>query len=726
MVTATHYDPVGELLGKLSGVLPAGDDQWVALCPAHEDSRPSLSIGRGDDGRALVTCHAGCNPASVAYAVGLTVGDLFQDRRKPGDGPKIVATYDYRDEHGELLYQVVRREPKDFRQRKPKPGGGWEHSIKGVRRVLYRLPELLASDSKTDDVILCEGEKDVDRARQAGFVATCNSGGAGKWPSDCNEHLRGRSVVIIIPDSDKPGRDHAAAVAKSLEGIARSILIVELKDIVGDGYRPIAKDLSAWFDDGHTADHLRGLIRAAGPTAKLIEASAAVPPWVPFPTDVLPYPLAEFVRASAAAIGCDEALVALPLLGALAGAVGNARRVKLKRTWSEPAVLWACTIGDSGGHKSPGLEAGSRPVFDRFREARREFKQALAKWQEAMETWKAAGAEGPEPEEPKLLAPWIDDATIEAVGAILVENERGTMVIAEELAGWFGSHDQYRSSSKGGDSAKWLRMHGGRELRIDRRTGTPRTLYIPFASVSLTGTIQPGILRKQLTADNRASGMAARLLFAWPPRRPIRWNDAEVDEETTEAVADLFTWLYGLDLWTDSKGDRKPSLVPLADDAKSLFREFVNDHGEEHAGQSGDLAAAFSKLIGYAARFALLFALVRMHTRETDEPFEQVDRQSMADGIALARWFSQEAIRVYRLIDAGQEEQDRTDLLDWIRRQGGSVTPRDVARKGPASCRAAGEAEKSLRDLVARGLATAALVQPDGPGRPAETFTLTS
>ena len=532
----------------------------------------------------------------------------------------------------------------------------------------------------------------------------------GRANDHCNGHIaettRNNTLISLAGSMRRRGFD--------VEAIEAALHVKNRKDCkppLPDGDISIIARSAGRYDPDHEA-------------SKPVERDAPIPSWEPFPTHLLPYPLSDYVRAGAAAINCDESFVALPLLCSVAGAIGNTRRVKIKRTWSEPAVLWGATVGESGSAKSPGNETGTRPVFDAQREARRQFKQDFAKWQQEHEAWRQNGEQGPEPEEPRLPVYWIDDATVEAVGAILLENERGTFVASEELAGWFGSFDAYRKG-KGGDAAKWLRMHGGRELRIDRRTGTPRVLYIPFASVSITGTIQPGILRKQLTAENRDSGMAARLLFAWPPRRPIRWTDAEVDEETSEAVADLFTWLYSLELWTDARGDRKPSLVPLSDDAKDLFRQFVDDHGEEHAAQSGDLAAAFSKLIGYAARFALLFALVRMQTRETDEPTEAVDRQSMADGIALARWFSSEAVRVYRLIDAGQAEQDRAELVDWIRKKGGTVTPRDVQRLGPSRCRQSSEV--MLRDLVARGLATAELTQPgENGGRPAECFTITT
>src|SRR2546422_10634473 len=79
---------------------------WSAKCPAHEDEKASLSIGEGADGRVLVHCHAGCSNEAIVAALGLELKDLFSESRTPSR--EIAATYDYVDENGALLFQVVR------------------------------------------------------------------------------------------------------------------------------------------------------------------------------------------------------------------------------------------------------------------------------------------------------------------------------------------------------------------------------------------------------------------------------------------------------------------------------------------------------------------------------------------------------------------------------------------------------------------------------------------
>jgi hypothetical protein len=159
--------------------------------------------------------------------------------------PRIVASYDYLNEAGTLLYQVVRWEPgfegekKTFRQRRPDGSGGWINGLGDVRRVLYRLPELIKADAQCP-VFIVEGEKDADNLWAIERIATTCAMGAGKWRSDYNEALRGRHVAIL-PDNDDPGRKHAAEVARALTGIAASVITVELPNLPPKG------DVSDWL-----------------------------------------------------------------------------------------------------------------------------------------------------------------------------------------------------------------------------------------------------------------------------------------------------------------------------------------------------------------------------------------------------------------------------------------------------------------------------------------------
>lgn len=244
-----------KLLNSLGGVKELGDQKWQACCPAHDDNRASLSITETTDGTVLVKCHAGCPTTDVLAGVGMNLADLFPRHQSNGHAngqSRIVDEYTYRDIGGELLFQVVRFDPKGFRQRRPKDGGGWEWRVKGTKIVPYRLPELAAADTEKT-VFVVEGEKDVDRLRSLGMIATCNAGGAGKWRDEHASYLAGRRMVIV-PDNDDAGLKHAQQVAKSLAGRAASVKIVAIPGLPDKG------DISDWLDGGGTIEELAELV----------------------------------------------------------------------------------------------------------------------------------------------------------------------------------------------------------------------------------------------------------------------------------------------------------------------------------------------------------------------------------------------------------------------------------------------------------------------------------
>lgn len=189
-------------------------------------------------------------------------GPGFSEQRPPDPKAQIVATYDYTDENGDLIFQVCRMEvpdrpdiPKTFRQRRPDPGGrdGWNWKRGDVRQVPYRLAEVIEALSQDLLIFIVEGEKDADRLWAAGIPATCNAGGAGKWPDGLNGFFNGARVVIL-PDNDEPGRKHRNIVGAALHRIAREVLWLDLPGLPEKG------DPFDWLDAGHDAAELYDLL----------------------------------------------------------------------------------------------------------------------------------------------------------------------------------------------------------------------------------------------------------------------------------------------------------------------------------------------------------------------------------------------------------------------------------------------------------------------------------
>jgi 5S rRNA maturation endonuclease (ribonuclease M5) len=216
-------------------------------------------VSAGDDGRVLVHCHGGCTQEAVidalrarglwheggypTKAMRVISGGLdFNNVPSQPENKRIAATFDYTDPNGTLLYQVVKYDPKDFRQRRPDGNGGWIRDLKGVQRVLYRLPELLKYPEGT--LFACEGEKDADRIASLGYCATTVA--SGTWTGIDLTPVAGRDV-IVLEDADKAGVKKALQTATSLHPVAKSVRIVRLpgQEFTAESN---GKDVSDWLD----------------------------------------------------------------------------------------------------------------------------------------------------------------------------------------------------------------------------------------------------------------------------------------------------------------------------------------------------------------------------------------------------------------------------------------------------------------------------------------------
>ncbi len=218
---------VHDWLGKLEKVRKIAGG-WQTLCPAHTDTKRSLSIKEADD-KILVKCFAGCDAPAIVAALGLELKDLFVEKSNnfhtngKAESKRIVATYDYTDESGKLLYENVRFEPKDFRQRRFDASGKEIWNLNDTRRVPYRLPELIEGKKNAAEIWLCEGEKDADNLRSLGFTVSSFK----NWKAEFNEFVKD-SIVVLLVDHDRAGIKQANDAAKLLFGNVASLKVIDL------------------------------------------------------------------------------------------------------------------------------------------------------------------------------------------------------------------------------------------------------------------------------------------------------------------------------------------------------------------------------------------------------------------------------------------------------------------------------------------------------------------
>ncbi len=440
-------------------------------------------------------------------------------------------------------------------------------------------------------------------------------------------------------------------------------------------------------------------------------------PYVPPPLTLLPSQLQEYVCAEAESLNVDVSYILLPMLSSLGSAIGNSRSIRLKPGFTQPPVIWTAIVGRSGSRKSPALEAACFAVTEHEQELMQENKQAQETFDENLTDWecKKKTKRGAKPEKPSFLTCLLDDLTIEVLADVLIANPRGVLVRKDELSHWLASFDQYRNV-KGSDVSRWLTLHSAFFFGLDRRTDQ-RHYRIRHPRVCITGGIQPRVLNRALTEDFFERGLPARFLFGFPPMCRDRWSEVTVPETLRQGVIEV-----SRELWLippeKCDGGSRPKLLELTKDAKTVYGAYYDEVGAAAVEADEHESAAWCKLSGYAARLALIGQPVR------DPRSEIVTADTMQAACELARWFGNEAVRIYAILAETREQREMRRLVEFIESRGGSVTVRDVITYYRPLRNQKDRAEQMLDQLVKAGLGKWEDVHPAGPGRPTRVFRL--
>lgn len=755
--------PIELVLQRLPDRRRAGKG-WSARCPAHDDQNPSLSISEGDDGRVLLRCHAGCTAESICSALGLTVADLFAPSNKRRSGGKRngreVKTYDYCDEHGEVLFQAVRYEPKGFSQRRPDGKGGWIDNLQGVRRVLYRLPELLAAPLDGWAFVV-EGEKDADRLASRGLLATTNPCGAGKWSKVDSGPLQRRRVVILH-DNDPVGEAHRDDVARDIFGKAAELRLVEL------GGLPAKGDVCDWLDAGHTVADLLSLVEGARPLTAappvephmMASPELAWDPPIPFGRyDAPEFPLAAIpVRLRAMCAFCaavaESLQVPIDSVVFLALAVGGAalaKRIEVHAfgDWIEPVNLFTVVAMESGERKSAVFRIVMSPlvVFEREENERRaplieqykaEIALLLTEFKHAQT--KAAKATKPDERESfrrraKELAEQIrttkpilplqvsaDDATPEAVGQLLHEQEGRIALMSPEgdvfdlMAG--------RYSDGVGRLGVYLKGHAGDDYKLNRVSRANEYVHRPALTVGLA--VQPDVLRGLMEKPGfRGRGLLARFLYSLPGSR-VGFRELTPPSVPAQLVNDytgLVRAALALKPPADLDGNAPPFVVRLSPEALAelnRFRAWV----EIELRPGGDLSMMKdwgSKLPGAVCRIAGIFHGL-IYASTGDPSMHVIDAETMLCAIATGEYAVAHAKAAFCEMGANPATAIARRLVAWLIEGGfAKFTRRDAFNAIRGAVQRVEELDAPLQLLLDHGFIRERESTRLGPGRKPST-----
>src|SRR5262249_22685748 len=318
------------------------------------------------------------------------------------------------------------------------------------------------------------------------------------------EQLRGADV-LILGDNDDAGREFIETVGASLEGIAKSVRVLDLPDL---GPK---EDILDWAKKGGTVEAFRELVaQQARPFITAARRTAQAPPlldpWerfvVPeFPIDLLPPVLRDFATSQARVIGGCLSGMAMATLAVVSAATSHRWSLKMMThgRWYTQPRLWVLLVGDPSTKKTPEMDAACAPLERRQAEVARDHKAAVRAWEAAKE---GGDKDAEEPEAPPRYV--AIDITTQKLGELLARKgaERGLLIKRDELTGWIGEMDRDNNATHAtSDHAYWMKAWDGGPYHYDRIN--PGELFIENLSVSILGGIQPDRLAelKGLASD---------------------------------------------------------------------------------------------------------------------------------------------------------------------------------------------------------------------------------
>ncbi len=778
-----HLSPVERVLQAVEDYKER-QGEFRARCPAHQGvTDNSLSIKEGDDGRALLTCYAGCELREIVDALGLDVVDLFapdgrsgspsgkKAAKKPGAEERIL-TYDelpggtywkFTTPSGEVLY-IQRHKGAYYRKVGDDLWKGGKGALDGVVQVLYNLHELVdgVRDGKT--VYHVEGCKDVETAREKLGVVATTSGGVKTWRPEFKSFYVGADVVVV-PDNDKEGREYAETVAKSIAPVAGRVKVVSLPGLPEKG------DLTDWLDAGHTPEEFFELVEAAetyapeeeAPWPEPVAVEVKLPDVMAFDGSLLPAPLRGWVvdvsermdNAAPDFAAAATVAVAAALLGRKVGI-----RPKRHDDWTVVPNLWGGLIGPPASMKTPALEQVIKPVKRLAAEAQEAHQEALkahaldvmvaeaekAALKKKLEATAKKVASGEasrgnleevrqeiedleEPETPAERRYMTNDATIEKIAEILRDNPDGILYYRDELMGWLRSLDK---AGREADRAFYLEAWNGNGSFSVDRIGRG-SLHVPAVCVSVLGGIQPGPLTTYvsdaLEESEKADGLLQRFqVLVYPDLRaydPVdRWPDLEAKNrayEVFKGLASLDAEAFGA--VADEEGE--VPYVRFDAEAQGVFDAWRA--GFEPRFRGGEYPAAieshFMKYRSLFASLALIFEAVDYTDGESAG--RAVRKHSALRAAAWCEYLESHAMRVYSpTLDtatvAAKALLDRVDAGDVT--HGARV--RDIYNHQWAGLATREEVAAAIAVLEEHGWVRRETVKPKGGGRPSEVVHL--
>ncbi len=395
----------------------------------------------------------------------------------------------------------------------------------------------------------------------------------------------------------------------------------------------------------------------------------------------------------------------------------------------QSANLYLAIIGEPSSKKSPALSKANFVVEWKQTKAKEDYGNEMRAYNTALSIWENTKKEerDEKPEKPMMRQFFVSDFTMEVLSSILSNNDRGIMVIADELDSWLRSMGQYKGG-KGNDKQKWLTMWNRGSLKVDRKGDEP--IYVKRPFVTIIGGIQPEVLRV-FAGKNVRDGFIDRFLFAFPERM-LKYSNERVSPWVRDNYFKLIKELYDYELMTAKKSTEENGravdnndaiVIHLDEDANRLWDEWNIALIEEMSNPFFPyyLEGAWGKLAGHTLRFALIFHCLNNRSRGISK---FVTAEDMQCAFKLSDYFKYHIYKTMNYCNDSEIDISVNSIYSRAKKNGGSITMREVYKNKIGGCRTPDDVKKIFDELEMRKLGRVERKTPSNGGRTSIVFTI--
>lgn len=366
-----------------------------------------------------------------------------------------------------------------------------------------------------------------------------------------------------------------------------------------------------------------------------------------FPIEVFPTPIQQVITATNEHLNFPIDFIGASLLYAVSVAVGNTHCVEVKKGFQQNAVLYLAIVGRAGTTKSHPLSFALQPIVEQDKKTYRQYEEQRQQYEQTVNLTKKEREQQAidEPIKPIWQKVLLSDFTPEALAEVHKFNKRGIGVYVDELAGWFKNFNRY---NKGSEMEFWLSQWSGKPINIDRKTGEP--VFIPLPFISVAGTIQKGILNELAKESRTQNGFIDRILFVIPDNiQKEYWSETDLPSVVLENWERIISNLLNLSVSNDDTLNPSPEVLKFTPEAKKVLFEWQKTNTDQsNNAESETLSGIFSKMDMYVLRLSLIIEMMRYACNESDKL--AVSIEAVSGAIKLVEYFKTSAVKVNSIL----------------------------------------------------------------------------